>query len=355
MTKKSTLQTERATLQEVATLAQVSVTTVSLVLAGKAGNRRISEDTHHRVRTAAEELNYAPNLLTRSLRRGRTHILSFFSTFRNREEDDQYMDRMVAAVEGAGGHAGYDVLVHCNFRRSPKEIYQFLNGGLADGLLLFAPLPNDPLLPLLRKSALPVVIVNGRDPERMYPSVADDMRAGMRLIAEQLISHGHRRIAALASHEAASRDSIERVEVLRTILAESGIVMPPSAIIPLGSGDAVTAMASLMAQDEPPTAVFCWHDRLAYRVLAACETLGISIPDQLSVVGYDGIQWPSATRHIAASVKVDLNALAKRAVDILDHQVLGFPSTLIEATQPVFFTGGTSLGHANSMQRSNLQ
>jgi hypothetical protein len=54
-------------------------------------------------------------------------------------------------------------------------------------------------------------------------------------------------------------------------------------------------------------------------------------------------------------VKVDLNALAKRAVDILDHQVLGFPSTLIEATQPVFFTGGTSLGHANSMQRSNLQ
>jgi hypothetical protein len=107
-------------------LANVSATTVSLVLAGKAGNRRISEDTHRRVKKAAEDLNYAPNLLTRSLRRGRTHIFSFFSTFRNREEHDMYMNSMVSAVESAGGQAGYDVLVHCNFKRSPKEIYQFL-------------------------------------------------------------------------------------------------------------------------------------------------------------------------------------------------------------------------------------
>ena len=355
MTKKSSLQTERATLQEVASLARVSITTVSLVLAGKAGNRRISEDTHRRVRSAAEELNYAPNLLTRSLRRGRTHILSFFSTFRNREEDDQYMDRMVAAVENAGGHAGYDVLVHCNFNRSPTEIYQFLNGGLADGLLLFAPRPDDPLLPLLRKSALPVVIVNGRDPEKMYPSVADDMETGIRLVADALIKNGHRRIAALSSNEPASRDSIERVVYLRTILRESGLEMSPSEIIPLGSGDAVKAMASLMERPHPPTAVFCWHDRLAYRVLAACETLGIQIPDELSVVGYDGIHWPSATRHTAASVKVDLNSLARKAVEILDRHVMGYQGPLIEAVEPVFFTDGTSLGHANAMQRSKIK
>ena len=77
MLKYADRQAERTTLQEVATLAGVSISTVSLVLAGKAGHRRISEDTHARVKKAAEELNYAPNLLTRSLRRGRTHVLSF--------------------------------------------------------------------------------------------------------------------------------------------------------------------------------------------------------------------------------------------------------------------------------------
>ena len=69
MLKYADRQTERTTLHEVATLAGVSVSTVSLVLAGKAGNRRISEDTRARVKRAAEDLNYAPNLLTRSLRR----------------------------------------------------------------------------------------------------------------------------------------------------------------------------------------------------------------------------------------------------------------------------------------------
>lgn len=194
MTPKPRRQSGRATLQEVAALASVSATTVSLVLAGKAGHRRISEATHLRVKRAAEELNYAPNLLTRSLRRGRTHIFSFFSTFRNREADDMYMDKMVSAVESAGGQAGYDVLVHCNFKRTPKEIYQFLNGGIAEGLLLFAPRPDDPLLPLLRNTSLPVVIINGRDPEQHYPSVAEDIEQGMQLIADELVRLGHTQI-----------------------------------------------------------------------------------------------------------------------------------------------------------------
>src|SRR5579863_8684747 len=145
-------QTTRTRLHEVASLAGVSVSTVSLVLAGKADRLRISESTRARVRGAAEDLNYAPNLLTRSLRRGRTHVLSFYSTFRLREESDLYMDTLSSAIERAGGEAGYDILVHCNFGRSPKEIYQFLNGGLADGLILFAPQPDDPLLALLHKS-----------------------------------------------------------------------------------------------------------------------------------------------------------------------------------------------------------
>ncbi len=109
---KERQQRERTTLYEVASRAGVSPSTVSLVLAGKADQRRIPQATRERVWSAAEELNYAPNLLVRSLRRGRTHVISFYSTFRNRRRGDLYMDRLASAVETAGGELGYDVLVH---------------------------------------------------------------------------------------------------------------------------------------------------------------------------------------------------------------------------------------------------
>lgn len=345
MLKVADRQAERTTLNEVAALAGVSISTVSLVLAGKASHRRISEDTRARVKKAAEDLNYAPNLLTRSLRRGRTHVLSFYSAFRNREEADVYMDALSSAVEMAGGESGYDILVHCNFNRSPKEIYQFLNGGLADGLILFAPQSDDPLLALLRKSSLPVVLINGRDPERMFPSVADEVQSGMKQVAEALVAHGHRRIAILTDRAGQARDCHRRVRLLRHNLHELGVDVPESWVCPCGV-DASSIVRELMASPEPPTAIFCWHDRLAYGVLATCDELGIGVPEQISIIGYDGLHWPSMTRHFAASVNVSLPSLARTAVRLLDEYINGYEGPVREEWVPVTFAAGTSLGAA---------
>ncbi|MDR3690039.1 MAG: LacI family DNA-binding transcriptional regulator [Fimbriimonas sp.] len=345
MLKAADRQTERTTLLAVATRAGVSVSTVSLVLSGKAGHRRIAEETRARVRRAAEDLNYAPNLLTRSLRRGRTHVLSFYSTFRHREEADVYMDTLSSAIEMAGGEAGYDILVHCNFNRSSKEIYQFLNGGLADGLILFAPQPNDPLLALLHKSSLPVVVLNGRDPARLFPSISDDVEAGMRIIAQELIAAGHCRIALFTAPAGEARDADIRIRLLRRYLEEARVPVPDRWLIPSGE-DAREPLKSLMSEAEPPTAAFCWHDRLAYGVLASCEQIGIAIPNQLSVVGYDGLHWPSSTRHIAASIRVHQPTLARMAVRLLDDYINGYSGHLREEVLPVTFSPGTSLGPA---------
>ncbi|RYG41863.1 LacI family transcriptional regulator, partial [bacterium] len=127
----------RSTLNDVAQAAGVSTSTASLVLAGKAGERRISEETHRRVHLAAVNLGYTPSLLHRSIRRGRTHVISFYNAFRNRDWSDLYMDQMAAGIEHAGGGYGYDVLAHCNYNRSVQETYEFLNGGFADGVILF--------------------------------------------------------------------------------------------------------------------------------------------------------------------------------------------------------------------------
>jgi len=352
MVKVADRQAERATLHQVAERAGVSISTVSLVLAGKASHRRISDDTRDRVRKAAEDLNYSPNLLTRSLRRGRTHVLSFYNAFRKREEADVYMDTLSSAIEMAGGEAGYDVLVHCNFNRSAREIYQFLNGGLADGLILFAPRQEDPLLAMLHKASLPVVLINGRDPGRIFPSVSDDVAAGMRLVSDALLEQGHKRIAILAPRPGESPDADLRIQLLISNLTDVGVSVPEKWIRPSGQ-DAQAVLREFMSEPMPPTALFCWHDRLAYGVLASCDTLGIDVPAQLSIIGYDGLHWPAHTRHLAASVQVNQATLARMAVRILDEYIGGYQGPLLEEVLPVTFSNGTSLGLAGSLQWSN--
>lgn len=343
---------ERPTLQAVAVRAGVSITTVSLVLAGKASARGISAKTDQRVRKAADDLGFAPNLLMRSLRKGRTHILSFYSTYRNRDQRDLYMEKLAFGVENGGGIVGYDVLVHCNFRRSVKETYQFLNGGFADGLLLFAPKADDPMLELVRKSQLPAVIMNGRDPEGQYSSVENDVEQGIRIIADQLLEKGHRNIVALVSDSEVARDADRRVDLLRRYLSERGVQIPDEAVVPAGDQSTAGVLRRLMQLPEPPTAIFCWHDRLAYALLSACEEQGISVPNDLSVVGYDGLHWPSRTSHVVSSVAVDLDQLALEAVRLLDEAILDPNVNTRHVVLPVSFLPGTSLGVAR-LQRSN--
>ena len=334
---------DRATLGEVAIRAGVSPSTVSLVLAGKATERRIGAETRDRVRAAAEALNYAPNLLTRSLRRGRTHVISFFSSFRQREWGDLYLDRLTSAVETAGGKYGYDVLIHCNYNRSQREIYESLNGGMADGLLMFAPEDNDPLLALLRGSRLPIVLVNHTDQHGQYPSAGDDVESGMDMVARQLLEAGHRRIAAFGSRPDARRDSEMRLSLLAASLAKRGVALSPQDVYRTDY-DIRAALQFLLGNDEPPTALFCWHDRLAYEVLQICDDMGVDVPGRLSIFGYDGIHWPSTSRHICSSIEVDIAAIASEAVRLLDASIADPGAAPFHQLVPVTSWPGTTLG-----------
>lgn len=343
--KTKTSGKPRATLNQVAAKAGVSITTASLVLGGKAEQHRISEETYLRVKQAADELDYAPNLLVRSMQRGRTHILSFFNSFRERSHHDIYMDSLSTAIESAAGQLGYDVLVHCDFNRTPKEMYRFLNGGHADGLLFFAPLPNDPLLPLLRTSRLPTVLINARDSEGVLASVQDDVEAGMREVGDNLMALGHRRIVILVEH-GNFRDAEERAALLRHHLCTNGWPDPEIRDLDVVQDyvhECRQVLHELMNRLEPPTAIVCWRDYLAYRLLEACDAEGVSVPDQLSIVGYDGLCWPAATRHTPASIHVDLDALAETAVHLLDHYLSAEIQTIVQSRLPVTLTRGTTL------------
>ncbi len=312
----------RSKLSDVAAAAGVSSSTVSLVLAGKGEEYRISGETQDRVRRAATSLDYAPSLLHRSVRRGKTGILSFYNSFRNREAGDLYMDRLSAAIEHAGGKRGYNILVHCDFHPGVQETYEFLNGGFADGLILFAPEPDEPLLERLRASGLPTVVFNPRGPETILSTVQDDGEQGMARIAEALVENGHRRIAVFTQQSPGWPDPQLREGWLRSHLVARGVrAEDVRTVVCLRDFDASVAQA--MAPAEKPTAFFVWNDRTAYDVLEASERAGYRVPGDVSIVGYDGIVWPSTSSHVVASVRVSFEGIADAAVGVLDDSIRG--------------------------------
>lgn len=347
MAKATVEKPSRTTLNDVATRAGVSVTTASLVLAEKGLERRISGRVQDRVRKAAADLDYAPNLLVRSMQRGRTHVLSFLNGFRQRSTNDLYMDRLSTALERAAGAKGYDLLIHCDFQRSVEDTYRLLNGGRADALLFFAPAAQDPLLNRLRASRLPTVLVNSEDDRGVLSSVKDDQEAGIRQAAAALLAAGHARIAALVEPEGGNPDAIQRLDALRARLRQSGVELPSAATIPVRNDsrdDHEAALRTLLSLPEPPTALFCWRDHSGYCVLDACDHMGISVPDELSLVGYDGLRWPTGSRHVLASVHVDMAALAEAAVDLAVLLIDGVESGPVRLRTPVSFDPGTTLG-----------
>jgi DNA-binding LacI/PurR family transcriptional regulator len=323
-------------------MAGVSPSTVSLVLSGKAGKRRISEDTHTRVNQAATALGYTPNLLHRSMRRGRTHVLSFYNAFRNREWSDLYMDRMSAGVEHAGGSYGYDVLVHCNYDRTTQETYEFLNGGFADGVILFGPSADDPLLPLLAHSNLPTVVIGPRGDVPGLSVVRDDTAEGMRLTAQALREEGHTHIAAVVDAAGGVVDPTGRLRLLQAEFAAHGISVTDRDVV-LWNDSPEATLAKVLALRPQPTALFVWHDRAAYQILEACEAAGLRVPEDLSVVGYDGLVWPSRTGHVVASTLVALDEFGRAAIRILDRLIDGEPGPISE-TIPISFQRGTTVG-----------
>ena len=332
----------RANIQEIARRCGVHASTVSSVLAGKDKQRRISEAVAARVRSVAAEVDYSPNLLLHSLLFGRTHTLAFYNAFREHRSGDLYMDALKVALEREAGRLGYDILTCCDYTRAPEETYRHLNGGRSDGLILFKPssdtLEEDPLLGHLRKSRMPLLLLNTVDAQGVLSSVRDDQAQGVRLVAESLLALGHRRIA-MVTKGGFRNDPNLRVTLLREMLHARGVTVPDEWVV---EQEDLTRL-SFMEGPSPPTAVFCWHDQLGYRFLDCCQEAGVRVPEDLSVIGYDGLRWPSQTRHRLASVCVDLDLMGRMAVETLDALIRGESERPLVRSLPVHFDWGTTL------------
>lgn len=269
------------TMSDVARLAGVSTATVSRVVNGRYG---VSAETIAQVRSAIEQLGYESSLVAASLRRSRTDVLGLVT-----HNFQSYTAEVLKGVMDELSQSGFDLIIYANsdlFGRYSEGWEQRhlarLSGTLTDGCIVVTPSREV-------RSSTPVVVI---DPARnsKTPSVTADNLAGATSVVEHLLGLGHRRIGFIAG-----RSSMEaawsREEGYRAALAGAGVPVDPELI---ARGDFTPESSeplarALLDRTDRPTAIFAASDAMALTVMEVARELGLGVPGDLSVAGFDNI------------------------------------------------------------------
>lgn len=302
---------------DVAAKAGVSETTASHVLRGYRGSK-IKQETWDRVLQVAGELGYRPNAIARSLKIKRTNTIGLYTGYSYHGLRDLFLADVYTGMLRACADLRYDFLVHGDIDGStPAEIRLKLSDGKVSGLVVHAD-PSNPVMTELARSSLPAVAIADRHPQ--IPSIVADDHEGIRLLAEYLWERGHQRIAYLSSP-----NKLASIEARSNALAE--IYHERSGrceIMPFPS-DPERAIPELLRTSERPTALCCWNDYFAYYLIRVCDGLGISIPGDIAIAGFDGLLDILLPARKLVTVAVPWQEMAEEAVHMIVRQLDGTP------------------------------
>jgi DNA-binding LacI/PurR family transcriptional regulator len=298
---------QRVTSVDVARHAGVSQSTVSLVFSGK-GRGRVSEATQERVRRAARELGYRPNVAAQALRLGSSRAIALLVP----DVTNPFFSRVLRGAQRAAQEAGYTVVLvdTGRDRQWAEQSFEALRAGPADGYLLF-----EVMVPEGLGRDQPVVVMERDVPGR--PWVRFDAEGGAAAAFEHLLDLGHRRIGHLAASFDAPTFHLREV-ARRRVLADAGLDPDdlPRATTEIAIDSARQAAGPLL--DQRPTAVFCDDDLLAAGLYIAARERGVRIPRDLSVVGFDDMDFAPALEPPLTTVALDPERMGATAFELLE-------------------------------------
>lgn len=273
------------TLHDVAAAAQVSIATVSRVL-NRTG--RVSEATAERVRAALAKTRFRPNVIGRMLKTSTTRTVGILvPSLRNPVFADA-----VAGIEQACAEQAHAVLLTCaDYRRELelKAVETLLGHRVAGVVLTVASGGDSPALALLRQERVPFVLMFNPGRRGLDPVVTIDNAAAAEAIVRELIARGHRRIAMLAGRYRASDRSLERRRGYERAMKVSGLASGPVLEVDFDAVALSGTMAPWFAGSERPSAIFCSTDLIALSAMRGLRELGLTVPRDVAVAGFDGI------------------------------------------------------------------
>ena len=309
---------DRVTIGDVARAAGVSIPTVSKVINNRDG---VASATMLRVQEVVERLGYETSLVARSLRSSRTGVIGILVP-----EFEPFSTELLRGVSSAAIGTGYELLAYAGLvtgssqpgweRRSLSR----LSGTLIDGAIVVTPSTA------LSSSSIPVVAIDPHTGPEGHATVDTDNAGGARSAVEHLLALGHTRIAHI--HGRADLASAQLRETgYREALTAAGIPVDED-LVRAGDyqEDQATAVAcELLTAPDRPTAVFAANDSSAMGVLRAAADLGLRVPEELSVIGFDDVPQASMTSPPLTTVAQPLAELGAAAVDMLLAMLRGEP------------------------------
>jgi LacI family transcriptional regulator len=309
---------QRVTIKDVAHASGVSYATVSRVLSGY---EFVRETTRNRVMEAVERLGYVANLQARSLAGGRTQVIGMLVP----NLDNGYVGTITQGIDQELARANCDVLLYTSHRHPGKESFYVntIANGLAEGLLLIAPLVPTTYLDALREQNFPYVLIDQTDATENSSVVEATNWQGAYEATRYLSQLGHTRIAFITG-SLAVRSAIDRLQGYKAALADSNISVREELIIE-GDYQQQTSFEStkhlLQNGHAPPTAIFASNDLSAFGAMDAVRESGLRIPDDISIIGFDDVPQASFVYPKLTTVRQPLEQMGQVAVKLLLEQI----------------------------------
>ncbi|QBR52864.1 transcriptional regulator RbsR [Erwinia sp. QL-Z3] len=305
-------------MKDVARLAGVSTSTVSHVINN---NRFVSDAVREKVTTAISQLNYAPSALARSLKLNQTRTIGMLLT----ASSNPFYSEVVRGVERSCYERGYS-LVLCNTDGDENRMNRSLETLLqkrVDGLLIMCTESHIPSVEILtRYPSIPSVMMDWSPFDGGSDIIQDNSLLGGEMATRHLISRGYTRIACIAGPQDKTPARL-RLEGFHQAMKQAGLPVLPGYIV---AGDlefegGYNAMNQLLALNPLPQAVFTSNDAMAVGVYHALYQAGLSVPQDIAVIGYDDIELARYMTPPLTTIHQPKDELGELAIDTLLHRL----------------------------------
>jgi len=301
------------TIFDVAEKAGVSHSTVSRVLNNKTN---VNAETRERVLLAMEQLGYVGNVHARSLAGGSSRVIGLLVDHLN----TGYTDELMRGIDGALEAHGYNLMLYTTHRKEIREASYVtkMTQGFADGLILIVPRNEKAYLETLQQRKFPYVLIDYQGYNRHVPSIITTNKKGGYDATAHLIETGHQRIGFITG-EMAYGCAVERLAGYRAALEDHHMAFDPELV---SEGNFLQPQGyqcthQLLSLPHPPTALVVSNDVMAFGAMEAARELGLHIPADLSIIGFDDIPQAAHMHPPLSTVRQPLEEMGRSAVNLL--------------------------------------
>jgi LacI family transcriptional regulator len=311
----------KTTISQIAEKCQVSVSTVSIVLNNKPG---VSDTTRNQILQMAEQMGYEIRSKPRQgmLPSGELNTLGMLVKTDSEvlPPSNPFYSQIINGVDEACRDLGMNILfsmLPVDDSNRPDKVPNFIKSNMADGFLMVGTFLDETVSAVLNKWNIPIVLVDGYSDTESYDMViSDNFRAAYQAV-EHLIAQGHKHIGLLGGEPNCYPSLQERRNGYFRAMKEHGLSHIYSADFTINRGNFEGLATNFLRQNPQVTAIFAINDDIAVGTIRAAQALGMNVPDDLSVIGYDDTHLATSISPALTTMHVDTVAMGYGAVHLL--------------------------------------